>query len=159
MSKWRSGLGKSVTIRIRSFLFQTPPATWQGLGTWPRYKAPSDLRVEIVKMQWLALGEWDCPLDNAPKLAVGSQIAVKESQDLIYMFYLWVRSSSFPTWFSYFSSFSCNFMSCSGFSALDRVNPNQKDNSSKQAIWFIHIWTRHSYYIQVKLMGNFFFAQ
>ena len=30
------------------------------------------------KTQWLTLGEWGRPLDNGPKLPVGSQIAVKK---------------------------------------------------------------------------------
>ena len=35
-----------------------------------RYEASSDLWVEIVGMQRLTLGEWGCPLDYDPKLAV-----------------------------------------------------------------------------------------
>ena len=46
-------------------------ATWLGLGTQPHYKAPSDLWVKHVRMQWLTSDEWDCPLDNRPKLAMG----------------------------------------------------------------------------------------
>ena len=33
-------------------------------------KAPRDLWVEIAKAQWLTSGEWECPLDNDPKLAM-----------------------------------------------------------------------------------------
>ena len=50
---------------------QIPLGSRLGLGTHPRYKAPGDLRVEIVEMQWLTLGECVCPLANGPKLAVG----------------------------------------------------------------------------------------
>ena len=35
------------------------------------YKVPSNLQIKIVKMQWLTFGEWGCPPDNDPKLAVG----------------------------------------------------------------------------------------
>ena len=38
----------------------------------------TDLWVEIFKTQWLKSGDWGCPLDNGPKLAVGSQIVVKK---------------------------------------------------------------------------------
>ena len=49
---------------------QTPLSARPGLKTQPCYEAPGDLRVEIAKTQWLTSGEWDCPLDNGPKLAM-----------------------------------------------------------------------------------------
>ena len=64
-------MDKGVPVRIRRFPVQTPLSTKLSLGTQPRYKAPSDLWVEIVKMQWLTLSEWGCPHDNGPKLAMG----------------------------------------------------------------------------------------
>ena len=36
-------------IKVRRFLVQTPLGAWPGLGTQPRYEAPGDLWVEIVK--------------------------------------------------------------------------------------------------------------
>ena len=45
--EWSNG----VAIRIGRFLVQTPLGARPGLGKQPRYKAPSDLRVEIVKTQ------------------------------------------------------------------------------------------------------------
>ena len=42
-----------------------------GLWSQPCYEAPGDILVENVKVQWLTSGEWDCPLENGPKLAMG----------------------------------------------------------------------------------------
>ena len=45
-----SGLaGSGVVIRIGRFPVQTLLGAWLGLGTQPRYEAPSDLLVEIVE--------------------------------------------------------------------------------------------------------------
>lgn len=47
-----SGLmGSGIVIKIRRFLVQTSLSPWLGLKTLPLYKAPSDLRVQIVKTQ------------------------------------------------------------------------------------------------------------
>ena len=48
-----------------------PARHWLGLETQLCYEAPDDLQVNYVKMQWLTLGKWGCPLDNDPELAVG----------------------------------------------------------------------------------------
>ena len=45
-----------IGIRIGRFLVQTPLGAQPGLGTQPRYEAPSDLRVESVETQWLTSG-------------------------------------------------------------------------------------------------------
>ena len=47
--KWSSGL--SVAIKIGRLPVQTPPGARPGLGNQPRYEAPSDLWLEIVKTQ------------------------------------------------------------------------------------------------------------
>ena len=47
LGEWRSRLG--IAIRIGRYPAQTPLCTWPGLGTQPRYKAPSDLQVENEK--------------------------------------------------------------------------------------------------------------
>ena len=60
-----------VTIRIGRFPVQTSLGDRSGLGTQPCYEAPSNLRVIIVKTQWLTPIKWGCPHDNGPKLAVG----------------------------------------------------------------------------------------
>ena len=74
MAKWVKALWLELEVPVSN-----PIGAWPGLGTQPCYKAPCDVWVEIVKLQWLTLGWWGCPLVNAPKLAVGqAQIAVKK---------------------------------------------------------------------------------
>ena len=60
-------------IKIRDWRFQvqTPRGAQLGLGIQPRSEASGDLWVEIVEAQWLKSGEWGCPLNNEPKIAVG----------------------------------------------------------------------------------------
>ena len=48
-----------------------PTRRLAGLWDPTMHEAPGDPRVEYVKRKWLTLGEWDCLLDNGPKLAVG----------------------------------------------------------------------------------------
>ena len=48
-----------------------------GLGIQLCFEAPGDVQVDIVKMQWLTLGSWGCPLENEAKL-VDSQLAVQK---------------------------------------------------------------------------------
>ena len=77
-------VGEGILVGIRMFLVQTPPCAWPGLATQPHYEAPGDFWVKNVKMQRLTWGEWGCPLDNGPKLAVGqpnsSSKKIKKSQ-------------------------------------------------------------------------------
>ena len=58
---------------MKRFPVQTTPDARLGLGTQPRNKARSDLRVKYVRMQQLTLDERGCPLDNRPKLVVGQR--------------------------------------------------------------------------------------
>ena len=74
-----SGLvGQGITIRIKSFLVQTPLGSWLGLETQSCWKTSSDFQVKIVKTQWLTLGRWGFSLDNGPKLAIGQQCSCKK---------------------------------------------------------------------------------
>ena len=75
-----SGLvGQGITIRIKSFLVQTPLGSWLGLETQSCWKTSSDFQVKIVKTQWLTLGRWGFSLDNGPKLAIGQQCSCKKN--------------------------------------------------------------------------------
>ena len=56
---------------------QTPLGALLDLGTLPHYNAPGDHWIEVVKRQWLTSSEGSSLPDNGPKLAMGSQIAVK----------------------------------------------------------------------------------
>ena len=80
-------MGWGVVVRTGRFPVQTPLDVRPGLGSQPRYKKRCDLRVEYVKTKWLTSDEWGCPLNNNPKLAVGSQIAAKPSPLSCYHFF------------------------------------------------------------------------
>ena len=74
-----SGLVRQgITIRIKSFLVQTPLGSWLGLETQSCCKASGDFQVKILKTQWLKLGRWGFSLDNGPKLAIGQQCSCKK---------------------------------------------------------------------------------
>ena len=59
---------------------------WPGLGAQPHYEAPGDLKVEIVKTQWLTSSYWWCPLGNGLKLAMGHPNSSKKSENQEYGF-------------------------------------------------------------------------
>ena len=59
-----------------------------GLGTQLRYKAPSDLQVKYVRMQWLTSNESGFPLDNGSKLALGQQNSkILAVNKILYQYY------------------------------------------------------------------------
>ena len=60
---------------------QTPLGARPALGTQPRYEAPGDLRVEIVKTQRLTSVSDAVTLRMAQSWPWGSQIAVKKNLD------------------------------------------------------------------------------
>ena len=58
--------------------FKPPKGAQPDLGTQPWYMAPVDPQMEIIKMQWLTSGEWGCPLNNNPTLAMGQPNSIKK---------------------------------------------------------------------------------
>ena len=69
-SKKSDLMGQGVKTRVARFPVQALLDARSFLGIQACYKAPGELWVEIVETQWLASDEWDCPIDNDPKLAV-----------------------------------------------------------------------------------------
>ena len=63
----RSGLRRPKRI----ILVETQLDAQPGLGTQRCYKATSDLKVKIYKMQWLTSSEWGCSLNDSLKLVMG----------------------------------------------------------------------------------------
>lgn len=57
-------------MRIGRLPVQTLQGAQPGLGTQHFNKDPGDLKVKIVKMLQLTSGEWGCPLNKGPTLAM-----------------------------------------------------------------------------------------
>ena len=62
---------KALQLESECSKFKLPQNARPGLGNQPRYEAPDDLKVEIVKTQWLISVSEAIPSNNDLKLAVG----------------------------------------------------------------------------------------
>ena len=49
---------------------------------------------KFIKMQWLTSGEWDCPLNNDPKLAIGKPHSRYKKTS----FWNWTKHWDFDNW-------------------------------------------------------------
>ena len=56
---------------MERFPIPAPVGAELGLWTQPRYESPNDLRVKVVKTQWLTLVQWGCLCNKCLKLAMG----------------------------------------------------------------------------------------
>ena len=62
---------KALQSESECYKYKPPEGARPGLGNQPRYEAPDDLKVEIVKTQWLLSVSLPIPSNNDLKLAVG----------------------------------------------------------------------------------------